>query len=348
MDEIYNKLNDYLNEICKYLEVQDSFLLENIHILAGLNDKMLMVLNNYNFDNKVITNKLTFEDVFNLAREIIEQIDVSYLDSFDSLIKTGELDFSYENKYYGSHYQYFYNDNKEVLGKLININREFSYDDVLTLVHEFIHYTNGDRITNNRYYLTEFLSIYFEFFAIDYLLEKGIDKEEMDYLFRFKFTKKSCKLLNRYELILLAYSKFGKIDDNSYVFLKQFFLDISKETFENECKDFCELLIKAEKNTEEEIKKNPKCFGEIISKEFITSNYRYIMGTALAIYARKYVDFKDMVYLNNHINDFNDKDVFDICKSMGINKYSDFINMLYTAMDEYLNELDVNIKKQNR
>ena len=55
-----------------------------------------------------------------------------------------------------------------------------------------------------------------------------------------------------------------------------------------------------------------------------------------------------MVYLNNHINDYNDKDVFDICKSMGINKYSDFINKLYTAMDEYLNELDVNIKKQNR
>ena len=24
MEEIYNKLNDYLNEICKYLEVQES------------------------------------------------------------------------------------------------------------------------------------------------------------------------------------------------------------------------------------------------------------------------------------------------------------------------------------
>ena len=57
MEEIYNKLNDYLNEICKYLEVQDSFLLENIHILAGLNDKMLKVLNNYNFDNLNINDK---------------------------------------------------------------------------------------------------------------------------------------------------------------------------------------------------------------------------------------------------------------------------------------------------
>ena len=309
---------------------------------------MLKVFNNYNFDNKVINNNLTFEEIVYLAKEIIEQIDVSYLDSFDSLIKTGELDFSYENEYDCSCYECFYNDNREVVGKFININREFSYEDVVTLVHEFIHYTNGDKNTNIRYYLTEFLSIYFEFFARDYLIEKGINKEEMDYLFRFKCTKKSCKLLNRYELILLAYSKFGKIDDNSYVFLKQFFLDISKETFENECRDFCELLIKAEKNTEEEIKKNPKCFGEIISKEFITDNYRYIMGTALAIYARDYVDFKDMVYLNNHINDYNDKDVFDICKSMGINKYSDFINKLYTAIDEYLNELDVNIKKQIR
>lgn len=345
MEEVYNKLNDYLNEICKYLEVNDSFLLENIHIIAAINDKMLKIFNNYNFDNEVVTNKLTFEDVFYLAREIIEQIDVSYLDSFDNLIKSGELDFSYENKYDCSCYEYYYNENGEVTKKFININREFSYEDVVTLVHEFIHYINGDKITNIRYYLTEFLSIYFEFFAIDFLLKKGINKEEMDYLYRFKGTKKSCKLFYRYELILLAYSKFGKIDDNSYVILKQFFLDISKETFENECRDFCELLCKAEKNTEEAIKKNPQCFGEIISKEFITGNYRYIMGTALAIYARKYVDFKDIVYLNNHINDYEDRDVFDICKSIGINKYNDFINKLFIAMDERLNELDVNIKK---
>ena len=195
MEEIYNKLNDYLNEICKYLEVQDSFLLDSIHILAGLNDKMLSFFNNYNFDNKVINNNLTFEEVVYLAREIIEQIDVSYLDSFDSLIKTGELDFSYENEYDCSCYECFYNDNREVVGKFININREFSYEDVVTLVHEFIHYTNGDKNTNIRYYLTEFLSIYFEFFARDYLLKKGINKEEIDYLFRFKFIKKSCKLL---------------------------------------------------------------------------------------------------------------------------------------------------------
>ena len=72
------------------------------------------------------------------------------------------------------------------------------------------------------------------------------------------------------------------------------------------------------------------------------------MGTALAIYARKYVDFKDMVYLNNHINDYEDRSVFDVCKSMGIDKYNDFINKLYTSTVEYLNVLDVNIKKQNR
>ena len=41
MKEIYNKLNYYLNEICKYLEKENAFLLENIYAISRLNDEVL-------------------------------------------------------------------------------------------------------------------------------------------------------------------------------------------------------------------------------------------------------------------------------------------------------------------
>ena len=99
MKEIYDKLNYYLNEICKYLEKENAFLLENIYVISRLNDEVLKHIEDYRLDNKTKQNKLTFEDVFLLARKIIASIDKSYLESFDNLIKSGELDFSFESAY---------------------------------------------------------------------------------------------------------------------------------------------------------------------------------------------------------------------------------------------------------
>ena len=170
MKEIYDKLNYYLNEICKYLEKGNSLLLENIHGISILNDEFLKHIQSYHLDNKTKQNKLTFEDIFLLAREIIGSIDESYLESFDNLIKSGELDFSFESIYEDS--VCISTHRKNQVKQIININREFNYNDVRILIHEFIHYTNGKKISTNSHYFTEFLSIYFEFYAIDYLLKK--------------------------------------------------------------------------------------------------------------------------------------------------------------------------------
>ena len=35
---IYDKLNFYLNDICKHLEKENSFLLENIDLICQIND----------------------------------------------------------------------------------------------------------------------------------------------------------------------------------------------------------------------------------------------------------------------------------------------------------------------
>jgi len=194
MEKIYNKLNDYLNEICKYLEKTEPFLLEYIEKIAILNDDFLDFINKYTFQNQTHQNFLTFEEVYDLTRKIIKQIDEKYLIDFDNLIQSGELDFGYEGEYDDSHCISFYKKEK-CIKQIINIDRCFNYDDVRRLGHEFMHYTNGKYTSKNRKHFTEFISIYFEMFAIDYLLDININKEELDYWRRLKNIKSQAWVL---------------------------------------------------------------------------------------------------------------------------------------------------------
>lgn len=335
MKEIIDKLNYYLNEICNYLEKGNGFLLKNILFISGLNDTFLEHIQCYNLDNETKQNKLTFEDVFLLAREIVESIDKSYLEHFDNLIQSGELDFSFENAYEDSQCISMYRKNQ--VKQIININREFNYNDVILLMHEFIHYTNGKQNSINRHYFTEFLSIYFEFYAIDYLLKKGINKDEIDYFRRFKNVERHSTALFQYEIVLLSFIKFGNLDENTVSLVQQYLLNIKKEEFEKECSILYKNLCLIEEKYKEKINGNSKMLGRVLSEEFITQNYRYILGTILAIYAYKYVDFKDIIYLNNHINEYDDKSVYEICLSIGIDVNDEnFQQELFTAMDEYI------------
>lgn len=313
-----------------------TIFLENLWNISILNDKFLTCLEKYPLDNKVNQNNLTFKDVYELSREIIANIDKSYLKSFDNLIKNGELDFSYENEYTDSECISFYKNNK-VTTRIININREFNYSDVRILVHEFIHYTNANACTKNRCYFTEFLSIYFEFYAIEYLLNLGINREEIDYLSRIKSHINHSTFLFNYEIILLAYVKFGNINESTVGFLQKFIVNIKQETFENDCKMLYKNLTIAEKYCKDKIDENPRLFGKYICDEFISKNYKYVLGTILAIYAKKYCDFDKIAYLNNHINDYDDKNVYDICLSIGINlEDKNFLQNLFSATEELL------------
>ena len=110
MDEVYNKLNYFLNEICIYLEYNNSVLLENILPISKIIEYFYVFIKKYQLnDNMTIQNNLTFMDVYNLTREIIEQIDTKYLEDFDKLIINGELDFNYENPGEISQLVYFKN-----------------------------------------------------------------------------------------------------------------------------------------------------------------------------------------------------------------------------------------------
>lgn len=331
----YAKLNYYLNEICNYLNDNYPFLLENIRRISILNDEFLKTVNNYSLDNVVIKNNLTFMEVLSLSREVIANIDKNYLEEFDSLLASGELDFGYENEYIDSECQTIFKNNE--VNQIINIDRKFNYDDVRCLVHEFIHYTNTKKRTINIDNLTEFLAIYFEFYTIAYLLKKGINKEELDYLKRIKGTKRHASIFFQYEIVLLAYVTFGRINDNSINLLKKYLLNIKESQFEKECMSLYKNISLAEDKFKKEIESNPELFGKLVSNEFIVNNYKYILGTILALYAYKNVSLEKMVYLNNHLSDYDDLSIKDILLSIGIDFNSgDFLDKFLESLEDFL------------
>ena len=317
MEEVYQTLNYYLNEICKYTFYE--------------------YLKHLDLEHEVGTNHLTYDEVFMLAREIVEQIDPNYLEEYDKLITTGKLDFDYEARSDDSECIVFF-ENKQVKNKIINIKRKFNYEDVISIIHEFMHYTNGDTNNSNRYYLTEFISIYFECYAVQYLLDKGIPSNEIDYFKRLIWTKEDCLRLYQYEIALLVYIDFGDINNDTINYLQKYIMNISKEDFLHECCKLNDWLNNIYEDNEEEIEQEPSNLGTILSEEFVTKDYRYILGTILAIYALKFSNFKDMVYLNNHIAEYDDKSIFDILLSIGINlKDENFLDDLKLALDDFVN-----------
>lgn len=341
-EEEYKELNYYLNEACLYLKTQDVFFLNNISNICYINDQLNSFFKDYNFQSEFKENHLTYQDVYNLAREIIESINSDYLEDFDKLIENGQLDFGYEGEYEDSVFVHEQKDSN--IYNYINIKREFNYSDVGSLVHEFIHYTNGkNNNTIKRRILTEFLSIYYENYAIDYLIDKGIPKEEIDYTIRLKSTCARTYNFYNYESPFICFIEFGEVSDKSYEMLKEYYYPIEKNNFNKECY----LLLRYFQNKEKEYMKEllPK---EKVDQIELRKSYgidyslhcRYVFGTMLAFYARKNCKKEDILYLNEHLNT-EDEDIVDCLEKVGIYVNEDFLNIAFDSIIDYIKDYDI-------
>lgn len=255
-----------LNDLTLELLKKDSFLIDNIDFINNLSNVLFNELKDIDLDNKSITNHLTYKDIFEISFDIIGHINSMYLFPFSTLIDNGIINFEYEtdSKIY---YKYL----------KINIKREFNYTDVIILIHEFFHYLNRGN-TNNRYILTEFISIYFEFIATNYLI-KNIDIKEIDYLRRFRNTYKCINYYLKLNKILTNYFKYSELTD-----------------------------FKIKDNESKNIKKQ----------------YKYILGVSLALYSFNNCNMKDIVKLNDNINNYNYLNIFEILNNIGINIDNNF------------------------
>ena len=318
--EDYQKLNSYLNEIFKYMEEEDKFLLENYNLIFLLSEKLYNKLQDIDTEYYQVTNDLTFMDVYNIAREIIESINPNYLKLYDKIMNNGELNFSFN----GEEDNYFLNLDDKNIG-LINIMREYNYQDVIKLVHEFAHYINikGKKSTNIGYILEEFIARKFELYAIKYLMDKEIPEEEinphvtvdllLDDLYNFIYS---------YPL-LVSYYNFGSIDEKTSELFSKYFYKIDKDNFERYCNNVLERFKITESecvNASMEDDENIDSVDIVMEQsKYLSDGYRYILGGMLAFY------------------DFDIKCIIDITDNINTKKYES------TSLFEFLNMLNIDI-----
>lgn len=326
--EDYKQINNYFNDLA--VRVFDSKNFEDYFFLYTiLNDMYVQYYDKrYHEDGMynitVNSSNMTFEDVFNLSREIIENINPKYTIEFDELLDKGLLDFSYEHEYSDSHvsHEYEYGVLKR---RYININRAFNYTDFEVLIHEFMHYltTTGNKIKNK--VIGELISIYYELYALEYLYKNHDVK--MDEFFYNK------RLVNVYiyaskvrctEVPLLIYKSFGDLNEKSYEDGKYYFKNYTKENYDYECGKVLEVIdmIKEDHN---------KCY-ELDEALF------YTVATYLAFYFRKKSNSKTFLNFLENVTDKSneDLDILELLEKYNLKVEDDIFQILPESLDEYL------------
>lgn len=367
--EDYKRLNDYLNDAFIYLSKYDGFFIQNMHNIFSLNSILYENLKGIDLRHNSYKNNLTYEDVFNLARNEIEKINPNYLENFDKLIDSGRLEFFLheqnmiikESTYY-ENLSEIENNEEEIRNDsrccyaeddyFMDISRKYNYEDVLMLIHEFIHSTNlSKNMGEYRYILTEFFSIYFEMLSQNELLEKGINPGELDIFDRIKSAGKISKKINKYDLVFMAYNLFGNVKEDSYEDLEKYHIVSStKEEFKSACiyllKYFDYQKIEYNNRNEEF---NLHDYRKCISKLF-SSGYRYLFGTLFSCYLLENGNKDKIVWLNDHINDEEIKNMnfIDVLKIIGIDLTDENINkkLVDSAQNYYENLSKYSVKEE--
>lgn len=367
--EDYKRLNDYLNDTFIYLSKYDGFFIQNMQSIFILNNMLYEKLKGIDLKHNFHKNNLTFEDVFELARNEIEKINSNYLEEFDRLIDSGRLEFFFheqnmiikESTYY-ENLSEIENNEEEIRNDsvcsynngdyFIDLARTHNYNDVLMLIHEFIHSTNSSKnMGEYRYILTEFFSIYFEMLSQKDLLENGINPSELDIFDRIKSTGKISKEIIEYDLVFISYNLFGNIKENSYEDLKKYHIVLStKKEFECACVrllkyfDYQKIVYN---NENKEF--NLYNYRKHISKMF-SSGYRYLYGTLFACHLLENGNKDKIVWLNDHINDeeIKNMNLTDVLKIIGIDLTDENIDakLVDSAQNYYENLSKYSVKKE--
>lgn len=320
-DEMYKRLNNYLNDIFLELNKKDKLFVNNLIPIWRLSYMIydFTLKNIKKVSSKSYENNLSFNDVYLLARKIIEKINPNYLNEYDELINSGKLNFDYE-KSGNSCCSIYYNG--VINNKTIDIYRKFNYDDVVTLIHEFSHYTQNKIGCNKSFqyeFLTEFIAIYFEKIATKYLQEENVPVEELDINIRIINLLNCNYSFYMYSTILLAYENLGNISENTINDLKNI-IRIEDDKFENRCAVVLNKFDEINKlnNQKDSIRK---------MVNLATRDYKYIIGTFLAYYALEYSKIEDMIDLNDNINGkYSQLSIEDILDKVGINVDEEMIN----------------------
>ena len=349
-NEDYKKLNNYLNEMLSYLEKEAPEVIDNLRLINDYSFRLDKELKKYNLEYEIKEKNLSIVDVIYITRNIIKSINIDYLNKFDEILKSGILNFDFgdldefikddevkkeDNKKKNNKSMVIYDVETNV--KSVEIERNFNYKDVKILVHEFIHYVGRDynnELLKNYHLLSEFIAIYFESYANDYLFENGISEDEIDYLDRIISTHNKAHFLSAETSVLLAYHILGYIDESTCKELD--FLNIPFELSEERF-NICtkKLLNNFIKNDNGSNNYNEYCAS--LGVKFL-DRINYFMGFLLAFYSRKNKDMKDIIDLNNSLQKY-DINMNELLNGFNIDIFDEhFIDDVLMSVDQYVSK----------
>ena len=338
MKEKYKIINDSLNEYCKriddtiYVEYIDLFfyltlntvktIYENDILFKSSIEKYGSIYSYYNSRN----NYLSSVDSLNIVREFIKNKIPNYLDKFDEYINNGVLDLIDSDNIEEKDYSYsgFSDDNKRDIHAVTKHN----YDDLETIVHEFMHQINLEEsadVKTTRLLLTEGISIYFEMLLFKYLEEKDYDFEEIYKVKKLRVidcARISDEILTELTLID-SYIKLGSIDENTW----------------KDRKELCDFGWNNQEGYYFEIN---NLIGDKKEYNFkYINNIGYIIGTLIAFYAINSGD-KEMTSKFIKLNELVNQEDFEYClKYIGIdiNNNSD-LDKLFESLKKEINKIN--------
>lgn len=297
MQEKDKKLIEYLEKIEKYI-INYPDIEENLMAIIYFTDMTREAIKQIEVKEKEnVQNHLTIEEVIQLAREILIIIDPSLVEIFNKVLYDGTLDFEYKEKPFDEPLEenetiqeesiFRYNHIAEI--KSIDLIRQFNYNDVTNLIHEFMHYASFRPVVCLRKNLfTEYFSYYFEMLAMRYLLlEKHIPENELDYEHIIPGMKKCLENLSNFEYPYLSYTKFGTIDIEAF---NRYFANYSKDEYEEE-RDYCLNAFQSAENQGKQV------------EEFAFSNYTYGWGYILAFWSLEHLDKNQVLTFYKEIYD---------------------------------------------
>ena len=288
--------------------------------------------------------KLEFDDILMYARKVIERIDPNLVEEFDSYIKSDFVK-TYNKKNIrvkcGLITSRFYYTNKGKYDKsfITLVKKESGFDDIVTLIHEFMHYINYKNISGQsvtelvRKGYTEFISIYFERYAKKILHEEfNIPIEYFDNKFRINSNISNAKYYKKFYLPYLAYESYHEVNyENVNKICKElnkiypsFHESIDKLSYDfiiNRFVRFNKYLLPSIKKYNYYKKMNKEKEIDLFKNQIIykydsysTDKRNHFFGTLLAYKENDVLTPKDVLRFSNLMNkdnkEFSESDIF--------------------------------------
>lgn len=166
-NEVYEYIKNHIRPIDRHLDE-----LNYMH-------QEFMKLHEYLGGRESFNNKIIGRDESKIfAREIINSIGFQkYIDLYNYMLANDK--FKYVEGYNGASLRA--DDRKDEKTYYIQLaDKESDLKQVVTIVHELIHGTNMPKENSAQYFLNEFISMYFEKYAEQYLLNNICTESELD------------------------------------------------------------------------------------------------------------------------------------------------------------------------